>query len=279
MKHSESNIIDSLVRASIAGDKLALEALIQNVQSKVYGLCLRMIWRQEEAEEACQEILIKIVTHLSSFKAESKFETWVYRIATNHLIDRKRASIEEMGLTFMAFESDLISDQTPPTQEEAKSPEFELQLEEIRIGCTLALLQCLDREHRIAYILGEILELDHKEGSSILNISSDAYRKRLERARAQVETFTQRVCGVLSPANPCRCANRLCAAKAVGRIKKDRYQFIDRTETSLHRNVELEVQKLSLARRTAAHYRASLGLPSSKNFSKFLADLVTDFSK
>ena len=74
---------NELVKLAVKGDKNALEELILSVQDMVYNLALRMLWHPEDAKDATQEILIKVVTNLSSFKGNSEFNTWVYRLATN----------------------------------------------------------------------------------------------------------------------------------------------------------------------------------------------------
>jgi len=73
------------VKRAQQGDQAALEELIAQIQSKVYGLALRMLWHPEDAQDATQEILLRVVTHLATFRGESSFYTWVYRIAANHL--------------------------------------------------------------------------------------------------------------------------------------------------------------------------------------------------
>ena len=67
------------------------------------------------------------------------------------------------------------------------------------------MLLCLDRPHRIAYILGEIFELDGPEAAEVLDVRPAAFRKRLERARTQIVEFTRAHCGMVRPENRCRC--------------------------------------------------------------------------
>jgi Sigma-70 region 2 len=78
---------EELVSSALAGDKDSLEALVRRHQSWVFNISLRMLWRRDQAEDATQEILIKVVTKLSTFKGQSKFRTWLYRIAFNHLLN------------------------------------------------------------------------------------------------------------------------------------------------------------------------------------------------
>ena len=69
------------------GDRAALEKVVGEIQDQVYRLAVQMLWHPEDAEDATQEILIRIITRLGSFKGESAFTTWVYRVACNYLLN------------------------------------------------------------------------------------------------------------------------------------------------------------------------------------------------
>jgi DNA-directed RNA polymerase specialized sigma24 family protein len=84
-----------------------------------------------------------------------------------------------------------------PGSGEVATAEDAVLLEEVKIGCTLGMLTCLDRPHRLAYILGEILEIDGPAAAEILGISPAAFRKRLSRARTSVVEFTRKKCGLV----------------------------------------------------------------------------------
>src|SRR5262245_33544590 len=73
------------VRAAAAGDRTAAREVLEAVQHDVYGLSLRMLGHPADAEDAAQEILVIVLTHLGSFRGESSLRTWVWRIAANHL--------------------------------------------------------------------------------------------------------------------------------------------------------------------------------------------------
>ena len=95
-------------------------------------------------------------------------------------------------------------------------------VEEIKIGCTLALLTCLSRPLRVAYILGEIMELSDREAASALEIDTAAFRQRLRRARSLVTAFVEARCGIVSAAAPCRCDRRVAQAVRLGRVERGR---------------------------------------------------------
>ena len=130
---------NELIKSSLEGNKRSLEKLIKSVQSSVFNLSLRFLWNRADAEDATQEILIKIITNLSKFKGQSKFTTWVYRIATNYLISLKQTSIEKAFSSFESFSKDLNSMQEFRSYE---LPDRHLLEKEMKIGCTLAMLQC-----------------------------------------------------------------------------------------------------------------------------------------
>lgn len=84
----------------------SLEQLIHSVQGLIFNLSLRFLWSREDAEDATQEILLKIVTNLSKFNGQSKFKTWAYRIATNYLINLKKTKVESVLTSFDIYADD-----------------------------------------------------------------------------------------------------------------------------------------------------------------------------
>ena len=101
-------------RARPGGDRAALEGLLVAVQDDVHRLALRMTGSPDDALGATQEILIRVMARLSTFKGEAAFRTWVHRVAVNHLLDRKRSgAMERFELTFSAFADDLHAGLAP----------------------------------------------------------------------------------------------------------------------------------------------------------------------
>ena len=83
--------LEEIIKLAVEGDKKALEIVISDIQDFVFNLSLRMLGTIADAQDATQDILIKVITHLSSFHYASQFNTWVYRIATHYLIDYKKS--------------------------------------------------------------------------------------------------------------------------------------------------------------------------------------------
>lgn len=211
-----SSIPTKLIDQAKEGDARALEAFVRAIQGNVYRLAVRMLDDPQAAQDAAQEILIRIVTKLSTFQGESRIETWVYRVAVNYLLTAQKIIARDPGLTFQMFSDDLLNGLA---DENSAAPEDHVMLNELRIRCTMAMLLCLDRDHRAAYVLGEILEIDHREAATILETSPSNFRKRLSRARISVQDFTAASCGLASQSAACSCRKRLPTAMAQGRIR------------------------------------------------------------
>ena len=139
---------------------------------------------------------------------------------------------------FDAFAEDLARGLDTPY--EAAGVDDELLAEEVKIGCTQALLLCLDREQRVAYILSEIFELPGAEAAELCAISPAAFRKRLQRARDRIQQFMQGHCGLLDPDNACRCRRRIGAAIRRGRVDPEDLLFARRVGA-----LKLEMQRFT----------------------------------
>jgi RNA polymerase sigma factor (sigma-70 family) len=208
--------LEVIVERAKAGDSDALEALVRGMQDQVYRLALRTTGNVEDARDACQEILVKIVTRLESFRGDASIRTWAYRIAVRHLIDRKRSRVEQLALSFEHFGEDLLDGLAA---EPSGDP---LMIEEVKLGCTLAMLTCLDREHRLAYLLADVFDVANVDAAAMCDVTEDTYRQRLSRARRMLEAFTASFCGLVDERAPCRCDKRVARAEELGRIERGR---------------------------------------------------------
>ena len=169
--------LEDFVQQAKEGSREALESLVQGIQDRIYGLALRMLGYLADAEDAAQEILIKIVTRLDSFRQESAFTTWIYRIAANHLLTTRKRLAEKQTVSFEEYEALLemaLASEWPESYPEA---ERSLIVKEVMLSCTHGMLLCQDRAHRITNILGEIFDITSHQGAYILNITPEAYRK------------------------------------------------------------------------------------------------------
>lgn len=209
------------VAAAREGNRAALEAVVRAAERPVYNLAMRMLANRADAEDATQEILVKIITNLGSICDVEAAGAWALRVACRYLLhERRRGVIEAMRLTFQGFAADLETGLSPLPEHGLNEVEAKLAIDEVKIGCTLAMLTCLSRELRIAYILGDIFEVTDTEAAEVLDIDPAAYRQRLRRARGAVTAFVQNHCGLVSAPAACRCERRVGQALKIGRVTR-----------------------------------------------------------
>jgi RNA polymerase sigma factor (sigma-70 family) len=216
----------ALVMRARSGDRQALEDLIERHQGWIYNIAVRMLYHPQDAEDATQEILVKVLTRLSSFEGRSSFRTWLYRVVFNHLLNMKRGR-EELKITTFSAYSDAL-DSTPDLElpdPKGASPETNLLVTEVMLACTSGMLLCLDREQRLTYILGAIFGVSDAVGADVLEITTENFRQRLTRARRDLRNFMNDKCGLVNKSNPCRCAKKTRGFIQEGHVDPDNLLF------------------------------------------------------
>src|SRR5215467_841751 len=219
---------ETLIAHATAGDREALDELVRAVQHRVYALAQRMLGNPDEAADATQEILIRVVTRLGTFRGEAAFPTWVHRVASNYLLTARAVRAGRPEMSFEALGAMIdggLSGSGAADTDADSDPAAAALAGEVRLTCTEAMLLCLDAGHRLAFVFGEILELSSDEASWVLDVSPDAYRQRLARARAAITEFMKKRCGVFSAQNPCRCSRQVPQAMRLGMLDPQRLRF------------------------------------------------------
>jgi len=258
-----------------SGDADALDKVVRAVQDDVYGLAVRMLWDPHDAEDATQEILVKVVTRLDSFRGDSALRTWVYRVAANHLLSTRRRRLERQGWTFAAFADDLAAGLDPHVPAEAATPTEGLLAEEVKIGCTLGMLQCLDRPQRIVYILGEVFGLPSETAALICETTPAAYRKRLSRARAAIRAFVADHCGIVNPDAACRCTRRAGTAVRLGRIDPSSPTFVGHPTLPAPVPIAAAVAEMEDLHDAAALFRAHPHFAAPDHVTRAVTRVIT----
>jgi len=220
-KDQEDN---DLIAMALKGDRQSLENLVKKHQHYVYNVALKLVLSPFDAADITQEVLVKMVTHLSQFRGESNFRTWLYTIVFNHFRQAKKYWLEDYITTFERYGNDLDGmepiELSPIEQQEMKDI-----VEDARFGCMSGMLLCLDREQRMVYVLGEIFGVDHAVGSDMLGISRDNFRQRLSRARKDLYQFMNKKCGLVNKANPCRCEKKTKSFIKAGWVDEHHLKF------------------------------------------------------
>ncbi len=231
---SHKNISDEdLIEMALTGHKKSLEVLIERNQNWIFNVALTFVGDSAEAADLTQEVLIKVITKLDTFKNKSSFRTWMYRIIKNHFLNMKRGKHEVSPPTFEQFGQGL--DQLPDESLSNYSYEVEekLLVQEAKISCMKGMLLCLDREQRLIYIIGELFEFPDSVGSEIMEISKQNFRTKLHRAKKQLYNFMDHKCGLINTSNPCRCHR-----KTAGFVKMG---YVDPVTLNFQRDVISEI--------------------------------------
>lgn len=216
----------ALLAKAIQGDMTATESLLGEVKDKVYNMSLKMLFLPQDAEDATQEILIKVYRGLPTFKGNSQFMTWVYTIARNHLINERKRNEKLPMLTFEMMQADGLSHIDFNHNNQTEQVEDNILTAELKVSCTLTMLQCLEREQRLMFILSEVVGLNSNECGEVFEVSPATFRKRMSRIRDKMREGIKGFCGLAEDLALCKCNERLLYAVQMGRVNKERQMFV-----------------------------------------------------
>lgn len=171
-----------LIELARRGDFGAFEALVVQTESKIYGHLLRMVGNEDDARDLLQESYLNAYRNMSSFKGESRFSTWLYRIATNQAL---------MLLRKKTPETTNIDEIRIPSHEELKArnmsdwainPKEAILRKEVRLQVEAAIKK-LPPSYKAVVLLRDIEEMSTAETARVLGVSEGAVKTRLHRAR------------------------------------------------------------------------------------------------
>lgn len=215
--------IEVLIDKALEGNTNALEEILLEVKDLIYNLSLRMLGTSNDADDATQDILVRVMTNLASFRKESSFSTWVYRIAVNYLIDYKKSMFAQRPLDFEFYANDIKAGYVENTDELMLGVSKEELAQELKMSCTNVMLQCLDPQTRCIFILGTMFKIDSKMAGDILGINADNYRQKLSRARKKMASFLKEYCGLNG--GLCNCQNRIGYAILTHRLNPNHLEY------------------------------------------------------
>jgi RNA polymerase sigma factor (sigma-70 family) len=264
-----------LIEQAKAGSRQALEEVVKSVQDRVYGLALRMLHSPSKAEDATQEILIKVITSLDSFRGEGKFINWVLRISSNHIISFKRSQAERNEITLADAQRHMDLNYAKGWNESDSAGYQALVVEEARISCLHALLLTLSRIQRLAFILGVVFGVSSGEGAYILDTTPENFRKRLSRARHRIKEFMSANCALINSSNRCHCVRSIAWRREAGFMYKSGPVF------ATHPNHGLEgpaldgyFEELDEMRRVSALFQATPRYAAPLDFKDMVRQMI-----
>ncbi|HMU40022.1 MAG TPA: sigma-70 family RNA polymerase sigma factor [Pseudomonadota bacterium] len=179
-----------LVRRLQERDEKAFQRCVKLYQDKVYNLVYRMLGNQAEAEDVAQEVFVTLFKCIDTFRGDSKFSTWLYRVAANHCKNRikylKRRAHKQTGELDDAAEAEMLGSTQGTLGEQHASPVEALEGQEIHHILQRAITK-LDEEHRLLLVLRDVEEMSYEEIVQVTGLAEGTVKSRLHRARLQLK--------------------------------------------------------------------------------------------
>ena len=215
---------EELVHGAQSGSREAMELLLTRHQPWIFNLAVRMLFRRPDAEDATQEVLLKAALALPGFRGHSKFRTWLYRVAVNHLLNIKKASGAVCSFDDAARGLGKVPDLDLPDPRTVPVP-VEILVAETKICCTMGTLLCLDGRQRLVFILGEVFGVSDQVGAEIVDVTPVNFRQILSRARRDLYAYLRDNCSLVNPDAACKCARKTRAYIQGGFVDPVKLQF------------------------------------------------------
>jgi RNA polymerase sigma-70 factor (ECF subfamily) len=180
----------ALVAASRDGDPAALEALVRSHQDRVYSFAMRMCRNVEDAKDILQDTFLGVIRSIQEFREESKFSTWLYRIAANACLKKRRRGVHDPTPDQELSLDDLM----PRPDAEGRKPEIpdwsgdaERALLDGELSARMeSAIDKLPKDYKIVLVLRDVEGLSAEETAQAVGLSVPAVKSRLHRARVFV---------------------------------------------------------------------------------------------
>lgn len=191
---------ETLAADAAAGDDHAFETLVKRYQGRVYRLACRLT-SDTEAPDILQETFLQVYRHLAGFRGESRFSTWLYRIAMNAALMARRATArrpaESLEAFLPRFDERGVHAGTPAELQIAAGVDQMLDRQMLAGQARAAILRLPDL-YRDAFVLRDLEEMSTAEVAEILGIEIAAVRQRVHRARLMLRGYLSALAGVQS---------------------------------------------------------------------------------
>ncbi len=178
----------ALVKRTQNGDMIAYDELIRRYQERIYATLYHMTSNHEDANDLAQETFIKAFQALKSFKGDSSFYTWVYRIAVNKTINFLKQRKNRINISLNDLDMNAENDPDLVALVSEKTPRREVNLTELQEKLNEAMLK-LSEVHRLVVTLHDVQGLSHEEIGNIMDCNIGTVRSRLFYARQQLQAY------------------------------------------------------------------------------------------
>ncbi|MBI5488072.1 MAG: sigma-70 family RNA polymerase sigma factor [Deltaproteobacteria bacterium] len=185
MHETDRELVEGLRR----GDAAAYRELVREYEHRVFTIAFRMLGNRQEAEDVAQDVFVSLIRSIHSFRGESQFSTWLFRVAVNHVknhvkyLRRRRQQLKVAWDAHEGWEPQAADDGHFPTVGRIDRPDQETSARELAAKA-LAALGELEEEFREALVLREIEGLSYDQIAEITGVPEGTVKSRIHRARA-----------------------------------------------------------------------------------------------
>ena len=175
-----------LIQSAKNGNTVAFEQLIENHQQRIFSIASRIAGNQDDAADMAQEVLVKVFRNLKHFRGDSKFSTWLYRVATTTCLDEQKKLRRHTAYSLdqeLETEEGSVASQVKDT---APTPEEATEQKALRNAIHLAIGKLKD-EHKKVILLREVQGLSYDEIARVLQCSEGTVKSRINRARENLK--------------------------------------------------------------------------------------------
>ncbi|MEI8315368.1 MAG: sigma-70 family RNA polymerase sigma factor [Verrucomicrobiota bacterium] len=177
---------ETLVARVQDGDQAAFDYLVERYKERLYATVYHMTGNHADANDLVQDAFIKAFTKIRSFKRESSFYTWIYRIAVNHTLNHLKRGKNRQQFSLDDIDSHIQSDPDFVEMISHITPRREVALNELQEKLNAA-LQKLSEDHRAVVVMHDVQGLTHADIGKVLHCSEGTVRSRLFYARQQLQ--------------------------------------------------------------------------------------------
>ncbi|OGP58915.1 MAG: hypothetical protein A2V67_20740 [Deltaproteobacteria bacterium RBG_13_61_14] len=183
-----------MIREFLKGNQSSFNRLVLKYQNKIFNLCYRMLGDQAEAEDVAQDVFVTLFRSVKTFRGDSLFSTWVFRITVNHCKNRLKYLTRRNYFRTQSLDQPLPTEEgevTPDVEDDGETPEEILVTSEIQDLIQRKIGE-LDEEHRTAIVLRDIQGLSYQEIADILHLKEGTVKSRIHRARLELKEKLER---------------------------------------------------------------------------------------
>jgi RNA polymerase sigma-70 factor (ECF subfamily) len=194
-----------LVERALHGDDDAFGELVEPLRKPLFSYIYRMVTLRQDAEDLLQDVLVRVLQSLASFRGEARFKTWLFGIATHvcldHLRSTKRWRVEAQ--LYGQYETEADESRVQQLETLIHSPDFVFEMREHIAFCFSCISRTLEPGEQAAIMLREVLGFSNQEAAAMLEVSEPVFRHRLSSARSKMIGTYDGLCQLINKSGVC----------------------------------------------------------------------------